>query len=85
VAFESDESGRWEVFVAAFPDFTSKQHVSSGGGVQPQWRALPGFTSKRRNLLSLAQRPRIAEFDGVTIPVFTLPCGVHRSDAIVAC
>ena len=39
VAFESDESGRWEVYVAAFPAFTSKQLISSGGGVQPQWRA----------------------------------------------
>ena len=39
VAFNSDESGRWEVYVAAFPTFTSKRQVSSGGGVQPQWRA----------------------------------------------
>ena len=39
VAFESDESGRLEVYVAAFPAFTSKQLISSGGGVQPQWRA----------------------------------------------
>ena len=39
VAFESDESGRLEVYVAAFPAFTSKQQISSGGGVQPQWRA----------------------------------------------
>ena len=38
VAFNSDESGRWEVYVAAFPTFTSKQQISSGGGVQPQWR-----------------------------------------------
>ena len=39
VAFNADESGRWEVYVAAFPAFTSKRQVSSGGGVQPQWRA----------------------------------------------
>jgi hypothetical protein len=26
------------VYVAAFPTFTSKRQVSSGGGVQPQWR-----------------------------------------------
>ena len=39
VAFESDESGRWEVYVAAFPSFNSKRQISSGGGVQPQWRA----------------------------------------------
>jgi hypothetical protein len=38
VAFNADESGRWEVYVAAFPTFTSKRQVSNGGGVQPQWR-----------------------------------------------
>jgi len=38
VAFDTNESGRWEVYLAAFPTFTSKRQVSSGGGVQPQWR-----------------------------------------------
>jgi hypothetical protein len=38
VAFEADESGRWEIYVAAFPTFTSKRQISSGGGLQPQWR-----------------------------------------------
>ena len=38
VAFNSDESGQWEVYVATFPAFTSKKQVSSGGGAQPQWR-----------------------------------------------
>jgi Tol biopolymer transport system component len=39
VAFNSNESGAWEVYVAAFPSFTSKRQLSHGGGVQPQWRA----------------------------------------------
>jgi eukaryotic-like serine/threonine-protein kinase len=39
VAFQADESGRWEIYVAAFPSFTSRQQISSGGGFQPQWRA----------------------------------------------
>ncbi len=39
VAFNSDESGRFEVYVASFPGFTSKQQLSVHGGVQPQWRA----------------------------------------------
>jgi eukaryotic-like serine/threonine-protein kinase len=38
VAFNSDESGRWEVYVARFPDVTDRQQVSSAGGVQPRWR-----------------------------------------------
>jgi Tol biopolymer transport system component len=38
VAFNADEAGRWEVFVAAFPAFTAKRQISGDGGVQPQWR-----------------------------------------------
>jgi dipeptidyl aminopeptidase/acylaminoacyl peptidase len=38
IAFGSSESGRWEVYVASFPDFTDKRQVSIDGGVQPLWR-----------------------------------------------
>ena len=38
VAYNADEAGRWEVFVASFPGFTSKRQISRDGGVQPQWR-----------------------------------------------
>jgi Tol biopolymer transport system component len=38
IAFNSDESGRWEVYVATFPAFTQKRQVSSAGGMQPRWR-----------------------------------------------
>ena len=38
IAFNSDESGRWEVYVAALPGFTEKRQVSSAGGMQPRWR-----------------------------------------------
>jgi eukaryotic-like serine/threonine-protein kinase len=37
VTFNADEAGRWEVFVASFPGFTSKRQISRDGGVQPQW------------------------------------------------
>jgi Tol biopolymer transport system component len=39
VAFNAGQSGRWEVYVAAFPAFTSRRQISEAGGVQPQWRA----------------------------------------------
>ena len=32
------ESGRWEVYVAAFPAFTERRQISSNGGCQPFWR-----------------------------------------------
>jgi eukaryotic-like serine/threonine-protein kinase len=38
VAYESIESGRWEVYVAAYPTFTGKRQVSIAGGCQPLWR-----------------------------------------------
>jgi Tol biopolymer transport system component len=38
VAYNSNESGAWEVYVARFPDFTSSRRVSVAGGVQPKWR-----------------------------------------------
>jgi Tol biopolymer transport system component/DNA-binding winged helix-turn-helix (wHTH) protein len=39
MAYASDESGRWEVYVQSFPEPGSRQTVSVGGGAQPQWRA----------------------------------------------
>jgi dipeptidyl aminopeptidase/acylaminoacyl peptidase len=38
VAYQSDESGRSEIYVAAFPPFTHRRRVSNGGGCQPRWR-----------------------------------------------
>lgn len=38
VAYNSDESGRPEVYVAAFPSLEKKQQVSVEGGAQPLWR-----------------------------------------------
>jgi Tol biopolymer transport system component len=37
VAFQSDESGRYEVYIDAFPEPRGKVRVSTGGGVLPQW------------------------------------------------
>jgi hypothetical protein len=38
IAFNSDESGRWEVYVASFPGLANQRQVSSSGGMQPMWR-----------------------------------------------
>ena len=37
VAFTSDESGRFQIYVQAFPD-GAKWQISKDGGVQPRWR-----------------------------------------------
>ncbi len=38
MAYQSDESGRNEVYVQAVPASSEKVTISSGGGVQPRWR-----------------------------------------------
>lgn len=38
VVYNSDESGRWEVYLASFPDFGSRRQLSTKGGVQGYWR-----------------------------------------------
>jgi hypothetical protein len=38
IAFNSDESGTWQVYVASFPDFKWKRQVSSDGGMRFLWR-----------------------------------------------
>ena len=37
VAYVSDDSGRREVYVAAFPDPARRYRVSTAGGMQPKW------------------------------------------------
>ncbi|PYT22452.1 MAG: hypothetical protein DMG57_35180 [Acidobacteria bacterium] len=38
VAYQSQESGQWEVYIASFPSFGERRQVSNGGGCQPRWR-----------------------------------------------
>jgi Tol biopolymer transport system component len=38
VAYESNESGRFEIYVAPFPGPGGKKQVSTAGGSQPRWR-----------------------------------------------
>lgn len=38
VAYSSNESGRWEVYVTSFPEAHGKWQVSNAGGEQPRWR-----------------------------------------------
>lgn len=38
VAYASNESGRWEIYVTSFPDARGRWQVSNAGGTQPRWR-----------------------------------------------
>jgi Tol biopolymer transport system component len=37
-AYYSDESGRFEVYVASFPEFRDERRVSANGAGAPLWR-----------------------------------------------
>ncbi len=39
VAYSSNESGRWEIYVTSFPEAQGKWQVSNAGGDQPKWRS----------------------------------------------
>jgi Tol biopolymer transport system component len=39
IAYTSNESGAWQVYVRSFPDTGGKWPVSTNGGVQPRWRS----------------------------------------------
>jgi Tol biopolymer transport system component len=38
LAYASDESGIWEIYVTSFPAAAGKWQVSRGGGTEPRWR-----------------------------------------------
>lgn len=39
IAYQSDESGRFEVYIRPFPGPGGKWQVSTGGGTRPRWRS----------------------------------------------
>ena len=39
VAYQSDETGRWEVYIQSFPEPRGAARISTGGGQFPQWGA----------------------------------------------
>ena len=43
IAYESDESGRFEIYVKPFPGLGAKSEpISTNGGAQPRWRRVTG-------------------------------------------
>jgi serine/threonine protein kinase/Tol biopolymer transport system component len=38
VAYSSNESGKWEIYVTSFPVVRGKWQISTAGGEQPRWR-----------------------------------------------
>ena len=60
LAYESDESGEFEIFVRSFPASSDRWQVSAGGGAQPRWRRDGKelfYVSPDRKIMSLEVRP----------------------------
>lgn len=79
IAYASDESGSWEVYVQSFPRPGNRQTISTGGGAQPQWRrdGLELFyLSADRSLMAVDVKP------GPTLEV-TKPNALFRIDMTV--
>ena len=64
LAYASDESGRFEVFVQPFPPTGTKRLVSSDGGIEPRWR------SDGRELFYLSPDRRLMAVPTETTPRF---------------
>ena len=83
VAYESDESGRNEIYVQTFPDLARKVQVSTGGGTAPVWRGDGRelfFRSPDDRLMVVrisSSGPQIET--GTPSVLFALPAGPNRA------
>ena len=70
IAYASDESGRYEVYVQAFPDAKERWTISADGGSQPRW------TPNGRELLYLRRDGTL-----MSVPIRTAP-SFEKDDAV---
>ncbi len=74
MAYVSDASGRREVYVASFPDMSTRRLVSRDGGLEPRWshsgREL--FYKSRGQLIALPVPPGPVFTPGLPRPLFSL-------------
>jgi Tol biopolymer transport system component len=73
LAYESEESGQFEVFVRSFPGAGERRQVSKGGGRQPRWRRDGKelfYVSPDRKIVSVEIRSGSTIEAGVPQPLF---------------
>ena len=74
VAYASDESGTWEVYLQRFPIPGAKRTISVGGGAEPQWRRDGRelyYLAPDGTLMAVAVSSRDDVFDaGRPVPLF---------------
>jgi serine/threonine-protein kinase len=64
LAFQSNESGRYEVYVQAFPTANERWQVSSDGGGRPRWRtgSTELFYLSNRGMMAVGYRVSANQF-----------------------
>ena len=73
VAYASDESGNWEVYVTSFPAAAGKWQVSRGGGTEPRWRGDGGeifYIGPNGMLIAVSVNGASAFVTGTPAPLF---------------
>ena len=76
IAYTSDETGRFEVYVQSFPGGGNKWQVSVNGGSDAKWR-LDGrelfYVSPNYKLMSVSLRPGLKFEAGLPEELFEIP------------
>jgi Tol biopolymer transport system component len=79
VTYVSDESGRYEVYVQAFPEARSKRQISTGGGRFPAWGARGEeifYLTPDSKLMAVATKLRQDSVEAsAPLELFALPSG----------
>jgi hypothetical protein len=82
IAYESDESGRSEVYVQAFPLTSEKVRISTGGGADPAWArngAELFYLAANRDLMTVPYHSTATTFEPAAArALFPIPGSVVR-------
>ena len=75
LAYVSDESGDWEVYITPFPATGGKLQVSRGGGTEPRWRGDGKeifYLSQNKQIMSVAVNSARGLSTGSPISLFQI-------------
>jgi Tol biopolymer transport system component len=78
LAYASDESGDWEVYIAPLPGTGGKLQVSRGGGLEPRWRSdgkeifYVSFAGSNKRLMAVPVTAEGGLSTGSPVPLFQI-------------
>jgi eukaryotic-like serine/threonine-protein kinase len=82
IAYQSDESGRMEIYVQGFPESDRKWMISSGGGRMPVWRGDGReifYVSIDEKMMAVPVTPGPEFESGAPVALFDAPIRVHQA------